>query len=166
MANINTRSPRHARYLRSTPSATAALMERRLEERATEYDRALRQSQNAALVRRPSARKPNTVTEPPRAGPSTAIEVTPAPTATMEESNMNPFSHTNDILEDVEGVGEVQSALGESYVDGKVTRGQASQPPTLSIQREDSAESIEDGGMLNMLTQIYGTKGPGHRRVL
>jgi autophagy-related protein 9 len=150
-------------------------MERRLEERAQEYDRALRQSQSAAVIRRTSANKPPSTApaQPSQSGPSPAVRVTPsspdttAQSTALEESNVNPFPHSNDILaEDMQPTGEVRSELGESYVDGKVTRGQTSQPSVSAVQPEDGATSIEDGGMLNLLTHIYGTKGPGHRRVL
>ena len=44
----------------------------------------------------------DSVTELPYVGPSTEIDVTPAtptpaPTTTMEESNMNPFSQTKNM---------------------------------------------------------------------
>lgn len=150
-------------------------MERRLEERAHEYDRALRESQSAAVVRRTTVKKTSGDNlEMSKTGHPVVTKLTPpildsiVPPSTMEESNVNPFPHTNDDIqpEDVERDGDVRSELGDSYVDGKVPRGRTSQPSTLSVQREGGTTSIEDGGMLNLLTQIYGTKGPGHKRVL
>ena len=67
--------------------------------------------------------------------------------------------------EDLVSDGGVVSALGESYVDGK--RPQIS----VSQSQKEEDEEMEDGGVLGLLAQIYGTGvdlkgkggGPGRR---
>ena len=164
-------------------------LEHRLAERAQEYDRALRQSQDAALRRRGVPPRVSGEIGAGVAGPSTthtpAINVSTSDStmtvhATGEgsntglaESNINPFPSDplhreerslspEDALRSQDGDlrGEVRSDLGESYVDGKMQRGRASMSsPDPSIVREEDGP-VEDGGMLGLLAQIYGTRGP------
>ncbi|KAH9945782.1 APG9-domain-containing protein [Epithele typhae] len=56
--------------------------------------------------------------------------------------------------EDLAADGGVGSALGESYVDGRRPRAGASQSAS-AVQ--DDEEDLEDGGVLGLLAQIYGT---------
>ena len=56
--------------------------------------------------------------------------------------------------EDLAADGDVESTLDESYVDGRRPRAGITQ----SQQEEDDAE-LEDGGVLGLLAQIYGTGG-------
>ncbi|KAI9065414.1 APG9-domain-containing protein [Trametes sanguinea] len=56
--------------------------------------------------------------------------------------------------EDLAADGGVGSTLGESYVDGRRPRASVTQS-----QREDEDEELEDGGVLGLLAQIYGTGG-------
>ena len=55
--------------------------------------------------------------------------------------------------EDLAADGGVGSTLGESYVDGRRPRPTVSQ----SQQQEEEEEELEDGGVLGLLAQIYGT---------
>jgi autophagy-related protein 9 len=66
-----------------------------------------------------------------------------------------------------DSVGEVRSALGESYVDG-ARRHPRGVGPTRPIQEEEEEEGLgADGGVLGLLAQIYtGTAGGGARGVL
>jgi autophagy-related protein 9 len=66
-----------------------------------------------------------------------------------------------------DSVGEVRSALGESYVDG-ARRHPRGVGPTRPIQEEEDEEGLgADGGVLGLLAQIYtGTAGGGARGVL
>ncbi|KAI5124310.1 hypothetical protein M0805_008918 [Coniferiporia weirii] len=172
-------SPSHGR--RHGPST-----EHRLAERAQEYDRALRQSQHAAIRRRGTSGRaghapgestlphaPAVTVSAAGSGGMTAASAS-AVNEMLAESTINPFptdahlhshsqepsstdalsSHADDSTRD----GEVRSELGESYVDGKVSRGRPSTTPSASQRNED--EQIEDGGMLGLLAQIYGTRGP------
>ncbi|TDL25003.1 APG9-domain-containing protein [Rickenella mellea] len=127
--------------------------ERRLSDRAQEYDRALRRSQKAASSRprNPSSgaigestanaqsARPVGYTSPPRV--SSPLERTPTASQAI---------HSDDIGAD----GGFGSELGESYVDGHTRAG--TQPH--ASQQEDE-EVLDDGGMLGLLAQIYGTKG-------
>ena len=93
------------------------------------------------------------------------------------ESNINPFpSELNqesrlrqDISPSPSGpaitqsdelsrMGEVRSELGESYVDGKVSRGRPSIGPSNSQREREEEEGV--GGVMDMLAQIYGTRAP------
>ncbi|THH10276.1 hypothetical protein EW145_g1440 [Phellinidium pouzarii] len=169
---------------RGSPSnAQGFSTEQRLAERAQEYDRALRQSQTAAIRRRSTLGRAgytpgeNISVHAPAVTVSAADSTSTIPasgSAALEELNINPFpidtdSHsvmqtqasTDASSSNLDGRtrdGEVRSELGESYVDGKVPCGRHSTLPSTS-QRGDN-DRIEDGGMLGLLAQIYGTKGP------
>ena len=64
--------------------------------------------------------------------------------------------------------GEVRSALGESYVDGARRHPRGGVSARSSMQEEEDEDGVgEDGGVLGLLTQIYnGTSGGGGRGVL
>lgn len=154
------------------------MAERHLSDRAQLYDRALRQSQSQHVTvskRRNLSKSGASVrvsSESPAAEPI-ADAATPAMSskpprveATMEESNLNPFPKpgTDIAPEDLANDGGVGSELGESYVDGKVSRARTSSQPTASQER--AADRVEDGGMLGLFAQIYDTRGPGYARVI
>ncbi|KAL5529329.1 hypothetical protein ACEPAG_5314 [Sanghuangporus baumii] len=166
-------------------------MEQRLAERAQEYDRALRQSQDAALRRRGHLGRVDATSGETATGAGPSHTQTPtinvstsdstmtvhakgeSDNAGLAESTINPFpsdSHhreersmsPEDALRSQVDTreGEVQSELGESYVDGKIQRGRASlSSPDSTIAREED-RPVEDGGMLGLLAQIYGTRAP------
>lgn len=181
MADYTHGQPGGKRFLPNSPSRRLAEKERRLTERAQEYDRALRESQSAAKRRRaPSVRAAATTGEP-----SSSRMQAPAPTITVQQSatatgsevplgeSTNPFPadeqhssqvqastdvfSSNPVSDELTRNGEVHSELGESYADGKVTRDRPSAILPAS-QRED--DQIEDGGMLGLLAEIYGTRAP------
>jgi len=142
------------------------LVERKLTDRAQEYDRALRQSQKMATSRRRNVAAgdstvgmpvPDSVMKSTMGdnSPSTAL------TAVMDESRSSVLGSTHEIPSaDLAPDGGVGSGLGESYVDGtRATR------QTYASQQEDE-DGLEDGGVLGLLAQIYGTKGPDPGRVL
>lgn len=54
--------------------------------------------------------------------------------------------------EDLAADGGVGSMLGESYVDGRKPKG-----PTVAQSQQEEDEELEDGGVLGLLAQIYGT---------
>lgn len=142
--------------------------ERRFGDRAQEYDRALRESQNAALRRRSTLAKSSSPIE--ESISETAVPGEPGSSASgaamktervMEES-VDPFSTQNvgDIRSsDLADDGDVRSDLGGSYIDGKVNRARPSTRPSASQQTTD--DNVEDGGMLGLLAEIYGTRAPG-----
>lgn len=151
------------------------LAERRLIDRAQEYDKALRQSQSAAIRRRTNIGKSgNGVNDTPKHDAATVADVVP-PAATsqtvqqenpLEESNINPFpdeSTGDHFLQQTPNDGEIKSDLGGSYVDGKVSRARPSSQPSASLQEEND---VDNPGMLTLLGQIYETRGPGYGRVI
>lgn len=184
----------HRRRPDSPSRRQGAVMERRLAERTHEYDRALRQSQNAALRRRgvglanvgarveglpeevdsivhdntgdlkSSVRKdsnpPILVTEESNINPFPLEETVQPTSSDKQESGINT-SVASDIhrSDDLSRDDEVRSELGESYVDGKIQRGRPSVLPP-SEPKDDGIDTIEDGGMLGLLAQIYGTRAP------
>jgi autophagy-related protein 9 len=140
------------------------------EDKGHSYERALLQSQTAAARRR---RQPglgaSTMLGQSTAGAADSVyqrgmartavlgdstgSVRSPPTPTQQKlppeiSTAKPI-RAEDVTPD-DGVG---SGLGDSYVDGT---GLASPGPEQS-QREE--EELEDGGVLGLLAQIYGTKG-------
>jgi autophagy-related protein 9 len=73
-----------------------------------------------------------------------------------------PPSHGDEEIlnEDMAADGEVGSELGDSYVDGKRSKAYPSQDDG------DEDDGMDDGGVLGLLAQIYGTKGQGPARVI
>ncbi len=75
-------------------------------------------------------------------------------------------SGSGELVADSEG--DVRSALGESYVDGAKRHARGVAGGARSIQEEEDEEGLgADGGVLGLLAQIYtGTAGGGARGVL
>lgn len=149
-----------------------------LADRAQEYDRALLQSQHAARRRGVGSGSVMGMSVlNPRAGPSASsifgpsvmagaqtavlgdsqgsVMPEPAPAgpaiidAEVEESRIGAIPD-----EEVGPDGEVGSRLGGSYVDG-------ARRPSRPVYEEDEEDSLEDGGVLGLLAQIYGRRdGP------
>lgn len=131
-------------------------------DKAGEYDRALKHSQSAR--RRPSGG----LMQSRVGGPSSSsifqsgVGLGVAQTAILEDSTMSSTLEPNNLTgltsttipeEDLAADGGVGSMLGESYVDGRRPKGSSS--VAQSQQEED--EQLEDGGVLGLLAQIYGT---------
>lgn len=170
--------------------------EEHLNARAKEYERALHESQSAALARRKMGAS-GVMFGPGGFGmggggmQSTIYQSGMAQTAVLGDSEgsiMPPQQHTPQSLsahpsvstslsregsgiggiapEDRDADGGVGSALGESYVDGEGAR-RGKVVSGLSMQEEE--EEVEDGGVLGLLAQIYSGKGAtraGPARVL
>ncbi|KAF8136485.1 putative transmembrane protein [Boletus edulis] len=139
-----------------------------LTERAQEYDRALRQSQHMAFRRKYS-------------GGSVLASgggVTPAWQSTMGISSVGdqgigmaqtavlgdshgsvlPPPAPSSVQDEGRAVGgEVDSTLGDSYVDGNTN---GTKPYESQQEGVGEEEELEDGGVLGILAQIYGTRGP------
>lgn len=148
-----------------------------LSDKAHEYDRALRESQTAAARRRRTGLGASTLLGaggasmmvgqyPPEASvvfapgmAQTAVLGDSAGSEVLAPAPMPTQSNVKDIRpEDVTPDNGVGSGLGESYVDGR--RAATEQPAGLSItQSIQEEEELEDGGVLGLLAQIYGTKG-------
>ena len=157
-------------------------------DRAREYERALQESQSAAVRRRGGGGSgfgvaaastmlgqsayQSGMAQSVALGDSDGsialahLHAAPAgaapPQATTHGTTMAIPSGSGELAADSEG--DVRSALGESYVDGarRNTRGGVAR----SMQEEEE-EVGADGGVLGLLTQIYnGTTGGGPRGVL
>ncbi|KIJ69103.1 hypothetical protein HYDPIDRAFT_36195 [Hydnomerulius pinastri MD-312] len=140
-----------------------------ISDRAQEYDRALRQSQHAALRRRQQLGAGSvlaggggiggsTIWQSAVAGSSVGGQgLGMAQTAVLGDSqgSIAPPPPIRD--EDRAKDGGVGSGLGDSYVDGdtKGTRPYESQQEGINDEEE-----LEDGGVLGLLAQIYAAKGP------
>ncbi|TFK94825.1 APG9-domain-containing protein [Polyporus arcularius HHB13444] len=140
-----------------------------LADKAREYDRALRASQNvrrrgpgASMMMAGSVLHPAQLGQTGRPGDSmlqsTMGGAGMAQTAVLGDSQgsvMPTGGHGLDSVipeEDLAADGGVGSSLGESYVDGRRPRASVGQS-----QQEDDDEELEDGGVLGLLAQIYGT---------
>ncbi|KAI0077122.1 APG9-domain-containing protein [Panus rudis PR-1116 ss-1] len=141
----------------------------RPNDRSSEYDRALKASQTARQRIGRSVMQQSTRFAP--SGPSASSifqsQLGVAQTAVLGDSQSStalsppgqlpqtPKPSVDAIPEeDLAADGGVGSTLGESYVDGR-----RPQPGTQSVgqsQREED-EDLEDGGVLGLLAQIYGT---------
>jgi autophagy-related protein 9 len=135
--------------------------------RAQEYDRALRQSQHAALRRRlqlggvgivagGGGIATSTIWQPGAASDS-GMGMGMAQTAVLGDSHgsiapPSPVRNEHKPLDD--GVG---SGLGDSYVDGD-TKGK--KPYDSQQEGINDEEELEDGGVLGLLAQIYAAKNP------
>ena len=148
------------------PLGTDQRPERTLADKAQEYDRALRQSQTAAVSRKRTsgggalAQSINPSASSIFGGPSMAQTAvlgdsqgsigsaessgvrTPKPSAETESSIP---------LGDLTPDGGVGSGLGESYVDGTKRSRHLE-------EAQENEDSIEDVGILGLLAQIYGRK--------
>ncbi|KAL6300502.1 APG9-domain-containing protein [Sparassis latifolia] len=126
-------------------------------DKAREYERALRQSQMAR--RRGSVLMQSTRPVGPAASSifqSSMLGAEMAQTAVLGDSQGSIISGaaTNVGAEPIpEEVEEVSSALGESYVVGDTHRGQ----PSVGQSQSQEEDELEDGGVLGLLAQIYGT---------
>ncbi|CAL1705532.1 unnamed protein product [Somion occarium] len=132
----------------------------RPEDKASEYDRALKASQMARRRGGGSVLMQST-----RLGPSASSifqsNAGLAQTAVLGDSQGSTFPqqqlpHGQESVipeEDLMSDGGVGSTLGESYVDGR--RPQAGASVGQSQREED--EELEDGGVIGLLAQIYGT---------
>jgi autophagy-related protein 9 len=154
-----------------------------LADRAQEYDRALRQSQHAATTRRryPSGGAAGSILAESGSGmgataggASSSIWQSGVGGAAMAQTAVLGDSHGSVDLSpppppDDEGIhnddmaddGGVGSELGDSYVDGKRSKAYTSQQDD-----GDEDEGMDDGGVLGLLAQIYGTKGQGPAQVM
>lgn len=168
MADLNTVGLVRRRLFRKSSDfspgvdSTTQLNERSpdLSERAGEYDRALRHSQNARR------RTGNLMQSRLGQGPSSSsifqsgVGLQVAQTAILDDSNGSAARSAPEINiqastipeEDLVEDGGVGSMLGESYVDGRRPKG----PSVIQSQQEED-EELEDGGVLGLLAQIYGT---------
>lgn len=134
-----------------------------LTERAQEYDRALRQSQHVAFRRKQVGGGSVLTSGGGVAGSTTWQSATSslggqgigmAQTAVLGDSqgSVLPPPALAPIQDEDRGV---DSALGDSYVDGNGTKPYESQQESINDDEE-----LEDGGVLGLLAQIYATKGP------
>ena len=130
-------------------------------DRSAEHDRTLLQGQ--------IARRRGSVLMQSRLGPmgspssifQSNIGLGMAQTAVLGDSagsQLGPPPNTKSTLqasaipeEDLADDGGVTSALGESYVDGRP------KGPAISQSQQEEDEVLEDGGVLALLAQIYGT---------
>ena len=143
-----------------------------LANRAQEYDRALRQSQHAAATRRRHGSGSvllGSATQGDGGASSSIWQSGDVGTMAMAQTVALGDSHgsvapppPNEPAHDqADDDAEVGSELGDSYVDGKRFKG------FTSPQDEgDEEDGLEDGGVLGLLAQIYGTKGQGPARVI
>ncbi|KAH7918533.1 putative transmembrane protein [Leucogyrophana mollusca] len=139
-----------------------------LADRAQEYDRALRQSQHAAVRRRQHFGGASVVggsgggstiwqsTASVGAGASrTAVGM--AQTAVLGDSQGSIVPPERGIREDDRAAdGGVGSGLGDSYIDGD-TKG--TKPYDSQQEGINDEEELEDGGVLGLLAQIYAARG-------
>jgi len=143
-----------------------------LADKAQEYDRALRQSQYAATMRRRPGGSVLGASALGTGGPSASSMfggISMAQTAVLGDSHGSVHAEIAGRAsavqpgiihpEDLEPDGGVGSSLGESYVDG------ARRSRTYG-EGEDEEEDLQDGGVLGLLAQIYGRKEGGAAGVL
>lgn len=138
---------------------------------AQEYDRALLQSQHAALRRRhhPGAMSvftsggaigSSTIWPSVAGDASTSQSMGLAQTAVLGDSQGSIRPHGLPSIHDDlprEGVG---SGLDDgSYVDGDAKRAMSYEAHQEGLSEE---EDLEDGGVVGLLAQIYTAKGPKH----
>ncbi|OAX41698.1 putative transmembrane protein [Rhizopogon vinicolor AM-OR11-026] len=136
-------------------------------DRAQEYDRALRQSQHAALRRRLQIGGVNIV-----GGGGGIASSTLWQSGTASDSGMGVGMAQTAVLGDSQGSiaaplpirdedkaldGGVGSGLGDSYVDGD---SKGKKPYDSQQEGINDEEELEDGGVLGLLAQIYATKNP------
>lgn len=160
--------------------------ERRMTDRAEEYERALKMSESAATSRRRIVGKDRVGTDgsilyqPPAQlaatqgdlGASTAQMAVTAvleestipltPRATETRSPTQQQSHDGEQDErDIRDIRDIRSELGDSYIDSKEMRGQKGAHET--YEEEERPEGL---GMLGLFAQIYGTRGPMPARMV
>ncbi|KAI0362531.1 APG9-domain-containing protein [Trametes cingulata] len=157
-------------YLSPAPELESTVQLQAPGDRARDYDRALRQSQSVRR-RGMGASMAGSVLHPAQLGQmgrpadsmlqSTVGGGAMAQTAVLGDSQgsvMPPSGAAGGNVaesvipeEDLAADGGVGSTLGESYVDGRKPR------PTVSQSQQEEEEELEDGGVLGLLAQIYGT---------
>ncbi|SRR6266851_452590 len=159
-------------------------------DRVREYERALHESQTAAVRRRSGAglgfgaastmlgQSTGTVYQSGMAqsvalGDSDGSVALADPQQQQQQQQQSSASApmpipsgSGELVADSEG--DVRSALGESYVDGAKRHARGVAGGARSIQEEEDEEGLgADGGVLGLLAQIYtGTAGGGARGVL
>lgn len=167
MADLNTVGLGRRRLFRRSaefsPNMDPADRSSDLNEKAGEYERALRHSQTSR--RRTGALMQSRMGQ--GSGPSSSsifqsgVGLGVAQTAILEDSTGGdiPRSGADPIVqastipeEDLAEDGGVGSMLGESYVDGRRPK-----VPSVSQSQQEEDEQLEDGGVLGLLAQIYGT---------
>lgn len=162
LADLNTVGLGRRRLMRRSSSGMESTVNEAeqkpdLNEKASQYDRALLASQTAR----------RRLGQSRLGGPSASsifqsgVSLGMAQTAVLGDSHGStgpPPLETNiqastipeeDLAED----GGVGSMLGESYVDGRRPKGARS----VSQSQQEEDEELEDGGVLGLLAQIYGT---------
>ncbi|TFL02983.1 autophagy protein Apg9-domain-containing protein [Pterulicium gracile] len=176
-------SPRR-RQVRTEPGLDGTiLLGAKPESKAQEYDRALMQSQHAAALRRRQHASGSIMASVAPGGPGTGMggisassvfggpalaqtvalgdsqgslialaPSSPPPTRTAREAKTKPIDKV-----DVTGDGGVDSRLGDSYDDG-TGRGDVDDGDEGLV-----GESVQDGGVMGLLAQIYGA-GMGSTR--
>ncbi|KZV87378.1 APG9-domain-containing protein [Exidia glandulosa HHB12029] len=123
------------------------VMPRSMVDRAQEYDRALQQSMSAAAARRRQAQRV------PDMLASEQTDLQPS----VHHPHLSPIQ-TVDRAQD----GGVGSELGDSYVDDVQTRGGqladrgVAEQSLYPEQERQELEELADGGVVGLLTQIYG----------
>ncbi|CAK5277584.1 unnamed protein product [Mycena citricolor] len=154
MADLNVSQHPSSRRRAGAPELAESKM---LDDRAQEYDRALRQSQTAAVSRR-RGMAGSVLGMSTLAGPTASSifvgGMSMAQTAVLGDSqgSVHIPGRAEIKQEDISADGGVGSALGESYVDGAQPRPAAT---------DDDEDGLEDGGVLGLLAQIYGHReGP------
>ncbi|TFK42483.1 putative transmembrane protein [Crucibulum laeve] len=135
-----------------------------LADKAQEYDRALRQSQHAAVTRRRVPGGSVMGMSMLAAGTGASSMFTGqamAQTAVLGDSqgsiHLNPPRvETTTARDDLADSAEVDNGLGESYVDGT----KRAKPYDVDGDQEDE-DGLEDAGVLGLLAQIYSRReGP------
>ncbi|KAI0065542.1 APG9-domain-containing protein [Artomyces pyxidatus] len=156
--------------------------EQQLAARAQEYERALHESQSAAVARRRFGASSMMLGQQPMAAStgSGIFQSAMARTAVLGDSDGSiapPVLRegSGELGDEPDGSGTMiggggARALGGSYVDGVVRGGQRKARGSgfrggLSMQEEEEEEA-EDGGVLGLLAQIYSGKGHAVGRVI
>jgi autophagy-related protein 9 len=149
------------------PEQSASTTDEQLAARAREYERALAESQMAAVTRRRGALGASSMfvgQQPPgEMQASGMFQSALAQTAVLGDSG-GTLPHASvgasEIAsEDRAADGGIASGLEGSYVDGTARRSRGAAPGQ-SMQEEE--DELADGGVLGLLAQIYS--GPGEGR--
>ncbi|KAI0032191.1 autophagy protein Apg9-domain-containing protein [Vararia minispora EC-137] len=172
MADFGTRrrAQQHRREPPALPSkaadAPAATNDEQLAARAREYERALAESQSAAVTRRRGTLGVSSMFIGQQRTPddmqASVFQSAMARTAVLGDSGttLPPAASESEIVpEDRAADDGIADGLEGSYVDGAARRGRGA-PPGQSMQEEE--EELADGGVLGLLAQIYS--GPGEGR--
>lgn len=134
------------------------LLRSQMHDREQVYDRALLQSQHAAMRRRFGTGSIAVSGSSVFGGPAMAQ------TAVLGDSEGSMMRESAPPVENLVPIversldGEVTSGLGESYMDG----GRKAMGNIGEEEANEGEEILEDGGVIGLLAQIYGTKGATH----